>query len=101
MAERSQQAAAEITSLSSESVQTAEEAGQMLDGLVPDIQKTVELVNIDDDKARFVVNQLQSQTTENGNKVAVSIDGEVVKLTIPLSYKINPKSLRLIIADQV
>lgn len=44
LAERSQQAAAEISGLSSSSVKIAEEAGQMLSKLVPDIQKTAELV---------------------------------------------------------
>ncbi len=45
LAERSQVAAAEINALSGESVKTAEDAGAMLDKLVPDIQKTVELVD--------------------------------------------------------
>ncbi|MBN2161684.1 MAG: methyl-accepting chemotaxis protein [Pontiellaceae bacterium] len=44
LAERSQTAAGEIGSLSSSSVAIAERAGQMLDKLVPDIQKTAELV---------------------------------------------------------
>ncbi|MCX8083512.1 MAG: methyl-accepting chemotaxis protein [Calditerrivibrio sp.] len=44
LAERSQSAAAEISSLSGSSVQVAEQAGQMLAKLVPDIQKTAELV---------------------------------------------------------
>ncbi len=44
LAERSQVAAAEISHLSSSSVQVAEKAGQMLAKLVPDIQKTSELV---------------------------------------------------------
>ena len=44
LAERSQTAAGEISSLSSNSVQVAEKAGQMLAKLVPDIQKTAELV---------------------------------------------------------
>lgn len=44
LAERSQQAAGEITELSSTSVDIAERAGQMLQKLVPDIQKTAELV---------------------------------------------------------
>ncbi len=44
LAERSQVAAAEISQLSSTSVQVAEKAGQMLAKLVPDIQKTAELV---------------------------------------------------------
>lgn len=44
LAERSQAAAAEISKLSSSSVEVAEMAGQMLSKLVPDIQKTAELV---------------------------------------------------------
>jgi methyl-accepting chemotaxis protein len=44
LAERSQEAAGEITELSGSSVDVAEKAGQMLDKLVPDIQKTAELV---------------------------------------------------------
>jgi methyl-accepting chemotaxis protein len=44
LAERSQAAAAEIGTLSSESVKVAREAGGMLAKLVPDIKKTAELV---------------------------------------------------------
>ncbi|MBI4847888.1 MAG: MCP four helix bundle domain-containing protein [Nitrospirae bacterium] len=44
LAERSQTAAAEISQLSSTSTQVAEKAGEMLTKLVPDIQKTAELV---------------------------------------------------------
>ena len=44
LAERSQRAAAEISALSSTSVEIAEKAGQMLNQMVPDIQKTAELV---------------------------------------------------------
>ncbi len=44
LAERSQTAAAEISDLSSSSVEVAEQAGEMLEKLVPDIQKTAELV---------------------------------------------------------
>ncbi|MBF0608369.1 MAG: MCP four helix bundle domain-containing protein [Magnetococcales bacterium] len=44
LAERSQKAAGEISELSSGSVQTAEKAGSMLQQLVPDIQRTSELV---------------------------------------------------------
>jgi methyl-accepting chemotaxis protein len=44
LAERSQTAAGEISHLSSNSVQVAEQAGEMLAKLVPDIQKTSELV---------------------------------------------------------
>ncbi|TAN44480.1 MAG: HAMP domain-containing protein [Nitrospirae bacterium] len=44
LAERSQSAAAEISHLSTTSVQVAEKAGEMLGKLVPDIQRTAELV---------------------------------------------------------
>jgi len=44
LAERSQKAAGEIGSLSAKSVEVAEEAGEMLDMMLPDIQKTAELV---------------------------------------------------------
>jgi methyl-accepting chemotaxis protein len=44
LAERSQTAAAEISRLTIDGVQTAESAGQLLEKLVPDIQKTAELV---------------------------------------------------------
>jgi len=44
LAERSQTAAAEISKLSGSSVEVAEKAGNMLEQIVPDIQKTSELV---------------------------------------------------------
>jgi len=44
LAERSGQAANEISELSSSSVEVAEKAGEMLKQMVPDIQKTAELV---------------------------------------------------------
>ena len=44
LAERSQKAAGEINQLSTSTVSVAENAGQMLERLVPDIQKTAELV---------------------------------------------------------
>ncbi len=44
LAERSQAAAAEISTLSVDTVQAARAAGDMLNKLVPDIQKTAELV---------------------------------------------------------
>jgi methyl-accepting chemotaxis protein len=44
LAERSQAAAAEIGTLSTETVKVAQEAGNMLAKLVPDIKKTAELV---------------------------------------------------------
>lgn len=44
LAERSQAAAAEISKISASGVQVAEQAGEMLAKLVPDIRKTAELV---------------------------------------------------------
>jgi methyl-accepting chemotaxis protein len=44
LAERSQNAAAEINDLSTNSVEVAEQAGQLLEVIVPNIQKTAELV---------------------------------------------------------
>ncbi len=44
LAERSQHAAAEISDLSGSSVEIAEQAGKMLSEMVPDIQRTAELV---------------------------------------------------------
>jgi methyl-accepting chemotaxis protein len=44
LAERSQTAAAEISAMSSQTVKAAQDAGQMLTRLVPDIRKTAELV---------------------------------------------------------
>jgi methyl-accepting chemotaxis protein len=45
LAERSQSAAAEISAMSSDTVQAAQDAGEMLARLVPDIRKTAELVS--------------------------------------------------------
>jgi methyl-accepting chemotaxis protein len=45
LAERSQTAAGEISALSARTVQAAEDAGRMLDGLVPDIERTSALVS--------------------------------------------------------
>ena len=45
LAERSQSAAAEISAMSGDTVQAAQEAGDMLSRLVPDIRKTAELVS--------------------------------------------------------
>lgn len=45
LAERSQTAAGEISGLSTKTVKAAEDAGRMLDGLVPDIERTAQLVS--------------------------------------------------------
>ena len=63
LAERSQKAAAEINSISTSSVDIAEQAGAMLGQLVPDIQKTSELV-----QEIQVASQEQSQGAEQINQ---------------------------------
>ena len=77
LAERSQQAAGEITQLSSTSVDIAERAGQMLAKLVPDIQKTAELVaeisaasneqNIGAEQINKAIQQLDQVTQQNAS----------------------------------
>jgi methyl-accepting chemotaxis protein len=77
LAERSQEAAGEITELSSSSVDIAEKAGNMLDKLVPDIQKTAELVaeisaasaeqNSGADQINRAIQQLDSVTQQNAS----------------------------------
>ena len=44
LAERSQKAAGEISELSASSVEVAEKAGELLAGILPDINKTADLV---------------------------------------------------------
>ncbi|MTJ81848.1 MAG: HAMP domain-containing protein [Telmatospirillum sp.] len=75
LAERSQGAAAEIGALSTESRRVAEEAGQMLARLVPDIRKTSELVaeisaacreqDVGADQINQAIQQLDKVTQQN------------------------------------
>jgi methyl-accepting chemotaxis protein len=77
LAERSQNAAGEITQLASSSVNVAEEAGKMLGQLVPDIQKTAELVqeisaasaemNTGADQINKAIQQLDQVTQQNAS----------------------------------
>ena len=69
LAERSQTAAAEISELSSSSVQIAEQAGDMLNKLVPDIQKTAELV-----QEISAASNEQNSGTEQINKAIQQLD---------------------------
>ncbi len=69
LAERSQTAAAEISQLSSSSVQIAEKAGDMLARLVPDIQKTAELV-----KEISAASNEQNSGAEQINKAIQQLD---------------------------
>jgi methyl-accepting chemotaxis protein len=77
LAERSQTAAAEINNLSATSVEVAEKAGAMLSKIVPDIQKTAELVqeisaasveqNAGADQISKAIQQLDSVTQQNAS----------------------------------
>ncbi len=75
LAERSQTAAGEITELSGTSVEVAEKAGNLFNQLVPDIQKTAELVaeisaasaeqNSGAEQVNRAIQQLDSVTQQN------------------------------------
>ncbi|MCY1672578.1 methyl-accepting chemotaxis protein [Novosphingobium sp. SL115] len=75
LAERSQEAAAEISGLSANTVKTAEEAGEMLTRLVPDIRRTSELVSeisaacreqdIGSSQINIAIQQLDKVTQQN------------------------------------
>ncbi|WP_241003992.1 methyl-accepting chemotaxis protein [Magnetospirillum aberrantis] len=77
LAERSQAAAAEISGLSGETVKVAQEAGEMLGKLVPDIKKTAELVeeitaacreqDIGADQINQAIQQLDKVTQQNAS----------------------------------
>ena len=77
LAERSQLAAGEISELSSSSVEVAEKAGKMLDQIVPDIQKTAELVqeisaasgeqNTGSEQINRAIQQLDQITQQNAS----------------------------------
>ncbi|ABC22205.1 chemotaxis sensory transducer [Rhodospirillum rubrum ATCC 11170] len=77
LAERSQTAAAEISTMSSQTVRAAQEAGDMLGRLVPDIRKTAELVSeisaacreqdIGGDQINQAIQQLDKVTQQNAS----------------------------------
>ena len=69
LAERSQGAAGEINALSKSSVEVAEKAGSMLEALVPDIQKTAELV-----QEIRAASQEQNQGAEQINQAIQQLD---------------------------
>jgi methyl-accepting chemotaxis protein len=75
LAERSQAAATEISSLSSDTVKSAQDAGQMLARLVPDIKKTADLIeeisaacreqDIGSEQINQAIQQLDTVTQQN------------------------------------
>ncbi|MGN7610746.1 methyl-accepting chemotaxis protein [Magnetococcales bacterium HHB-1] len=74
LAERSQTAASEITQLTASSVETVDQAGRMLQQLVPDIQKTAALVRQICDGS-----QEQSQSSEQIHQAVQQLDGIIQK----------------------
>ncbi|MBN1699199.1 MAG: hypothetical protein JW881_16890 [Spirochaetales bacterium] len=72
LAERSQVAAGEISELSSTSVAVAEKAGEMLKRIVPDIQKTAELV-----QEISASSKEQNSGTEQINKAIMQLDSVI------------------------
>jgi methyl-accepting chemotaxis protein len=69
LAERSQKAAGEIMELSGQSVEVAEDAGVVLTALVPDIQKTAELV-----QEISAASNEQSSGSQQINKAITQLD---------------------------
>ncbi|WP_062206659.1 methyl-accepting chemotaxis protein [Aureimonas sp. AU12] len=79
LAERSQQAAAEIGTLSGQTLDVAEEAGGMLETLVPDIRRTAELVaeisaacreqNVGAEQINQAITQLDQVTQQTVNAI--------------------------------
>ncbi len=77
LAERSQKAAAEISELSTSSVEVATQAGEMLGKIVPDIQKTADLVqeisaasseqNAGADQINLAIQQLDEVIQQNAS----------------------------------
>jgi methyl-accepting chemotaxis protein len=72
LAERSQIAAHEISGLSSSSVKVAEEAGEVLTKLVPDIQKTADLV-----QEISAASKEQNQGADQINKAIQQLDSVI------------------------
>ncbi|MDM8525764.1 methyl-accepting chemotaxis protein [Desulfococcaceae bacterium HSG8] len=86
LAERSQKAAAEISNLSVSNVEIAEKAGEMLALLVPDIQKTAELV-----QEISVASNEQNNGSEQINKAIQQLD-QVIQQNVSASEEIASTS---------
>jgi methyl-accepting chemotaxis protein len=102
LAERSQTAAAEISTLSADTVKAAEQAGEMLKKLVPDIQKTAGLVteisaasneqNAGAGQINVAIQQLDKVTQQNTSaaelmsSTAEELAGQAEQLEVAISY---------------
>lgn len=89
LAERSQTAAGEISELSANSVEVAEKAGEMLAKLVPDIQKTADLVQEISASSRE-----QDSGAEQINKAILQLD-EVIQQNASASEEMASTSEEL------
>lgn len=69
LAERSQASAAEIASISKNSVEVADRAGQLIDGILPSIRKTAELV-----QEISVASREQNEGSEQISKAVMQLD---------------------------
>jgi len=102
LAERSQAAAAEISSLSAETVTAAGNAGQMLNKLVPDIKRTAELVeeisaacreqDIGANQVNLAIQQLDKVTQQNAaaaeetSATSIELAAQADQLQTSISY---------------
>jgi methyl-accepting chemotaxis protein len=108
LAERSQIAAGEISSLSIRSVQIAEASGEMLDKMVPDIQKTSELIQeisaaskeqgLSAELVNKAIHQLESVIQQNASaseemaSTSEELSSQAEQLKGSISYfRINPQ----------
>ena len=89
LAERSQMAAAEINKLSASSVQIAEKAGEMLARIVPDIQKTADLV-----QEITAASNEQSSGADQINKAIQQLD-QVIQQNASASEEMASTSVEL------
>ena len=90
LAERSQTAAAEINKLSASSVQIAERAGEMLARIVPDIQKTADLV-----QEITAASNEQSSGADQINKAIQQLD-QVIQQNASASEEMASTSVELL-----
>ncbi|MDO8608642.1 MAG: methyl-accepting chemotaxis protein [Phaeospirillum sp.] len=102
LAERSQAAAGEINALSTETVKVAQEAGQMLSKLVPDIKRTAELVeeitaacreqDVGANQVNLAIQQLDKVTQQNAagaeemSSTSVELASQAEQLQNTISY---------------
>ncbi|MFZ5761972.1 MAG: methyl-accepting chemotaxis protein, partial [Thermodesulfobacteriota bacterium] len=89
LAERSQKAAGEIGTLSTSSIEVAERAGNLLAELVPDIQKTAQLV-----QEISAASNEQSQGTEQVNNAIQQLD-QVIQQNAQASQELSASAEEL------